>query len=474
MKFRLKSIAIVILGLLILVCSYQVYWLVNFHNQQYQKMETVIKNTIESTTLKELAIRMTYISGEKEEKEENLKVTNKNEVTIHKDSFSSKSHGQASFSMSVSRDSTNGENNSDSLYADLQYLTGNIQRGILSAVASIQPLNMVRFDSILSSDLSAQGLNIPHIIQCKTTEGDSLVNQIPNRTLDIKNSTEYTLDGLKDNTYSYYLYMENPKWHIFKDMWGLVAVSVLMVILMIATYVYLLKIILRQKTIDEIKSDFVNNMTHELKTPISVTYAAVDALQNFGMGDDPEKRDEYLTISREQLMYLNSLVEQILTMSVEERRNLRLAQENIELNKVFENQKNKFLLNASKPVAFTIDIQPIDLKIEADKLHFENVISNLIENAIKYSKESVNIKLSAGQTGNKTIISVTDNGIGIPNSSLNKIFDKFYRVSTGNIHDVKGYGLGLSYVKTIIDKQGWVIKVNSTEGKGTCFKIIIG
>ncbi|MDR2951055.1 MAG: HAMP domain-containing histidine kinase [Prevotella sp.] len=463
MKFRLKLTATVILILLVSVCTYQTYWLVNFHNQQYQKMETVVNNTIESSTFKELSIRMAMVSTKKNQEKE--------DTGLQTDS--SKNKDEASFSMSFSRDSTSGENNPDSIFADLQYITVHLKRGFLSAMESIQPLDLVRFDSILTADLSAQGLNMPHIIQCRVTETDSLVTQIPHISFDIKNSAEYAIESINDGMHSYILYMDNPKWYIFKDMWGLVTVSVLMVILLIVTYVYLIKIILRQKTIDEIKGDFINNMTHELKTPISVTYAAVDALQNFGMGDDPEKRDKYLTISREQLMYLNRLVEQILTMSVEERKNLKLVFEDIELDRVFENQKNKFLLNTSKPVAFTIDVEPTGLNVEADKLHFENVISNLIENAIKYSKESVNIKLSAYQAGSKTIISITDNGIGIPNSSLDKIFDKFYRVSTGNIHDVKGYGLGLSYVKTIVDKHGWEIKVESAEGKGTCFKIII-
>jgi signal transduction histidine kinase len=426
-------------------------------------METVVNNTIESSTFKELSIRMAMVSTKKNQEKE--------DTGLQTDS--SKNKDEASFSMSFSRDSTSGENNPDSIFADLQYITVHLKRGFLSAMESIQPLDLVRFDSILTADLSAQGLNMPHIIQCRVTETDSLVTQIPHISFDIKNSAEYAIESINDGMHSYILYMDNPKWYIFKDMWGLVTVSVLMVILLIVTYVYLIKIILRQKTIDEIKGDFINNMTHELKTPISVTYAAVDALQNFGMGDDPEKRDKYLTISREQLMYLNRLVEQILTMSVEERKNLKLVFEDIELDRVFENQKNKFLLNTSKPVAFTIDVEPTGLNVEADKLHFENVISNLIENAIKYSKESVNIKLSAYQAGSKTIISITDNGIGIPNSSLDKIFDKFYRVSTGNIHDVKGYGLGLSYVKTIVDKHGWEIKVESAEGKGTCFKIII-
>lgn len=164
----------------------------------------------------------------------------------------------------------------------------------MSAIGEITPLDLVRLDSIMSADLSAQGFDIPHVIQCRTSTGDTLVAQTPKGTFDFKNSKEYVLEGLKTEIHTYYLYMDNPKWYIFKDMWGLTSVSVLMVILLIVTFIYLLKIILRQKTIDEIKTDFVNNMTHELKTPISVTYAAVDALQNFGFGDDPIKEKNIL------------------------------------------------------------------------------------------------------------------------------------------------------------------------------------
>lgn len=466
MKFRLKFIAVVILSLLVMVCIYQTYWLINFHDQQYKKMEATIKNTIENSSFKELAIRMTIMSVE-EEKEKEIK----KQIGIT-DTLSKKS--EASFSMSISRDSTNGENDPDSLFADLQFINLELKNGLFNAIGGIRAFNMLRFDSIFSVELKNQGLNIPHQLQCRYKENDSLVARSPNVDFDIKNSEIYPLGGFGSEGYSYNLYMDSPKWYIFKDMWGLITVSVLMIILLIVTYVYLIKIILRQKTIDEIKGDFVNNMTHELKTPISVTYAAVDALQNFGLGDDPVKRNEYLNISREQLMYLNRLVEQILTMSVEERKNLRLTLESINLADEFESQKNKFLLNAAKPISFIIDINPQDLSVNADKLHFTNIIGNLIENAVKYSNDTVEIKLSAYRSGDKTIISVCDNGIGIPSNSLDKIFDKFYRVSTGNVHDIKGYGLGLSYVKTIVNKLGWDIRVESTLGKGTCFKIITG
>jgi signal transduction histidine kinase len=246
-----------------------------------------------------------------------------------------------------------------------------------------------------------------------------------------------------------------------------------MIVFVVFSYICLLRAIFRQKSLDEIKSDFVNNMTHELKTPISVAYAVTDALLNFGIIDDPEKRKEYLNVSKEQLMRLNGLVEQILTMSVEERKNLKLLPESLSVHDLFQQLEGQYLLNTQKNLAFEIKVDPEGLSIDADKVHFQNVIGNLIENSIKYSGESVLIKLLAEEKDDHIVISIEDNGFGIPSASLSKIFDRFYRVPTGDIHQAKGYGLGLYYVKTILEKHGWTIKVDSREGKGTTFRIII-
>ncbi|MFV0536166.1 MAG: sensor histidine kinase [Dysgonomonas sp.] len=471
MKFRLKLIAFTILSLLVLVCGYQTYWLINFHKEQYSKLERVIDKTIDDGFLKEMAIRLTIISSEKDQG----KYVETMVDTVGQNQVISNNKDGASFSMSFKEDTYNGtsKQNKDSVFQTLNYVNVAVKKGLSMTINSIKKPDIHRFDSILTADLLSQDLNIPHVIEIRKTANDSLIDRISKKEFIYKNSQKYPLEDWQDPDYSYILLMENPKWYIFKSMWGLVSVSLLMILLLVISYIYLLIVILKQKSIDEIKSDFVNNMTHELKTPISVTYAAIDAMQNFGLGQDPIKRDEYLSISKEQLLYLNSLVEQILTTSVEERKNLKLALENINIKDIFENQRNKFSLNPHKQIEFILDIKPGDVEIKADKLHFGNMISNLVENAIKYSDESVRIELAAYHSGGKTIIAISDSGIGIPNSSLDKIFDKFYRVSTGNIHNVKGYGLGLSYVKTIVDKHEWDIKVESSLGKGSCFKIII-
>ncbi|NDV77754.1 sensor histidine kinase KdpD [Dysgonomonas sp. 511] len=461
MKFRIKSIAFFILLMLVLVCGYQAYWLVSFHNEQYDKMEAAIMTALGNADFKEIAMRITTIH--ELQKDDSIPIQNQNKVLHYP--------GVIMPDVVVRIESTREDG--VKIWDDAKSMNVSVQQGFHRTVDTLKAIDFLRFDSLLHAELSSLEINIPYYLECVNIETDSVLMRLPE---DISQNErvkyeEFVFPFSEDKKQAYHLYLKQPRWHIFKSMLGLVAISVLMVALLIISYVYLLRIILRQKTIDEIKGDFINNMTHELKTPISVTYAAIDGLQNFGIGDDSEKRDKYLSISKDQLMYLNSLVEQILNMSVEERKNLKLNPVDIHLAEIFEDQRNKFLLNAPKPIEIEIEITPPDLEIRGDKIHFMNIMSNLIENAVKYSGDSVFIKLSAYKEGGKKIVSVSDNGIGIPNGVQDRIFDKFYRVSTGNIHNVKGYGLGLSYVKTIVEKHGWKIQVDSKEGRGSHFII---
>ena len=214
------------------------------------------------------------------------------------------------------------------------------------------------------------------------------------------------------------------------------------------------------------KDDFTNNMTHELKTPIAIAYAANDSLLQFPDPNDEARTKKYLTAALEQLSKLSGLVESILAMSMERRKHLAMAKENINLKefltKIIEQQK----LKTEKTCEFVLKC-PEDAVVEADPTHFSNVIGNLIDNSIKYSGDSVKIAIKLDSTG----LSVSDNGIGIPEKSLPDIWSKFYRVPHGNRTDVRGYGIGLFYVKSIIEKHGWNISVVSRQGKGSIFTI---
>ncbi len=220
------------------------------------------------------------------------------------------------------------------------------------------------------------------------------------------------------------------------------------------------------RTIEEMKDDFVSNMTHELKTPIAIAYSANDALLNYDTANDPQKKVTYLNIANRQLKRLGELVENILAMSMERRKAMKLKPETILLRPFVEEIAAAQRIRTEKEIVINVNMDD-DASVEADKTHLGNVLNNLIDNAIKYSGDSVTITVS----NDNGTISVKDNGIGIPSKSIPFLFNKFYRVPHGNRQDVRGYGIGLYYVRSILDKMGWDIEVRSKEGEGSVFTI---
>ena len=217
------------------------------------------------------------------------------------------------------------------------------------------------------------------------------------------------------------------------------------------------------------KDDFVSNMTHELKTPIAIAYSANDALLNYDADNNPQKKVTYLNIANKQLKRLGELVESILAMSMERRKTMKLKPETIQMRPFMEEIAAAQRMRSDKKITINVEVAE-DVSIEADKTHLSNILNNLIDNAIKYSGDSVAITVS----GNEKEISVTDNGIGIPGKSIPYLFNRFYRVPHGNRQDVRGYGIGLYYVKSILDKMGWNIDVRSKESEGSVFTIKLG
>ena len=288
---------------------------------------------------------------------------------------------------------------------------------------------------------------------------------VPGGTLEYSSDLweiEYRVNG----ELTYYAYISPLTNNILRGMGGVITTSALIALVLTFGFWYLLHVIARQRTIEEMKDDFVNNMTHELKTPIAIAYAANDSLLQFPDPKDEERTKKYLTAALDQLSKLSGLVENILAMSMERRKLLTMAKEKIRLRDFLANIIEQQKLKADKPCDIILECQG-DATVEADPSHFSNVIGNLIDNSIKYSDDSVSIVIKADAAG----VSVSDNGIGIPEKSMPDIWSKFYRVPHGNISDVKGYGIGLFYVKSIIDKHGWSIGVESKLGKGSKFTI---
>ncbi len=267
----------------------------------------------------------------------------------------------------------------------------------------------------------------------------------------------------------YRAYMTPLTRHILSQMLGVIITVFLLLVAFILAFWYLLHTVSKMRTIEEMKDDFVSNMTHELKTPIAIAYSANDALLNYDTDNDPQKKVTYLKIANKQLKRLGELVENILAMSMERRKTMKLKSETILLRPFVEEIATAQRMRMEKEIVINVNMSD-DASVEADKTHLGNVLNNLIDNAIKYSGDSVTITVS----NDNGAISVKDNGIGIPQKSIPFLFNKFYRVPHGNRQDVRGYGIGLYYVKSILDKMGWDIEARSKEGEGSVFTIKYG
>jgi two-component system, OmpR family, phosphate regulon sensor histidine kinase PhoR len=261
----------------------------------------------------------------------------------------------------------------------------------------------------------------------------------------------------------------------FKDfIWGsifwILASSVIFSIIIFAAFYITVRTMLTQKKLSEIKSDFINNMTHEFKTPLATISLAVDAIKNEKVQKDPIKLQYFSNIIKEENKRMNTHVETILQAALLEKRELQFNIKKISANFSIASVVDNFQLQLNQKEAIcNLQLNANPDIIEADELHFANVISNLIDNAIKYSKENLVIEVNTYTKHDFFYCKIEDNGIGMSKETVKNIFEKFYRAHTGNVHNVKGFGLGMSYVKTIIDSFNGNIEIQSVLGKGTTF-----
>ncbi len=265
---------------------------------------------------------------------------------------------------------------------------------------------------------------------------------------------------------------------IKKIVWGemtwIVVGSVLFTILIFAAFFITLKALLKQKKLSEIKSDFINNMTHEFKTPLATISLAVDALKNEKVINDRSKMDYFSDIIKAENKRMNKQVETILQAALLDKQEIQLNIKVLHANDLINSAINNIKLPVEeKQGKLEIFLSAENDLIKADEVHFTNLINNLLDNAVKYSKDNLIIKLTTQNINKSLRIKIEDNGIGMNKETLQRIFEKFYRAHTGNLHNVKGFGLGLSYVKTIVSAHHGKIKAESTPGKGSCFVIDI-
>ncbi len=265
---------------------------------------------------------------------------------------------------------------------------------------------------------------------------------------------------------------ENPRSAIFKSINLQIFFSLFLIALTIASFLFIYRNLVTQQRLADIKNDFISNITHELKTPIATVNVAIEALRNFGGLHNPEKTKEYLDISTIELQRLSLLVDKVLKISMFEKKEISLEKETFDIVQLTEGVIDSMKLQFEKQkVLISLETFGKNFAIDADKLHMTSVIYNLLDNALKYSKENPAISINIFDRVQYLEFRIRDNGIGILAEYKSKIFEQFFRVPAADNHNIKGYGLGLSYVNHIIKRHQGFIEVESELGKGSTFII---
>ena len=480
MNTRLIYIEILVIVALLGVAAYQAYWLEQLHYSLGEQMDKDIQEAMRVADLKEIFLRLKSIedngphgtmdvsAGIGEDGSLIAKSITTTNVTLDGEKLEQQT-GVILRSTPRPDSTANKESAFMKMLEDqisITELASMIQQGLHLGVDHFEGTRYEKFDTLLTAGLQQLGLSGIHQLACIKTD---TVYRFT--TPGYKPSMEARHYEYNWTNYGrYVLTIEPPTRLVWREMAGILTTSCVIVLLLGLAFYYLIRTILKQRTLDEMKTDFTNNITHELKTPIAVAYAANDALLNFGEQADEAKQRHYLALCRQQLERLSGMVEQILSMSMERRQQFRLNMEPVKLAQLLRPVIEQQELKADKPVSISLDIVPEDLVIQADHVHLSNILNNLIDNAVKYSSDEAKIEITATPTA----ITITDHGTGIATDKLPHIYDKFYRVPHGDVHDVKGYGLGLFYVKTMVEKHGWSINAMSTKGQGTTFTIELG
>lgn len=275
------------------------------------------------------------------------------------------------------------------------------------------------------------------------------------------------------NPITYRLDLEGTFPFILKRMSPSIIFSVFLVGVTLLSFMVLYRNLLRQRRLADVKNEFISNITHELKTPIATVSVAIEALRSFSASLNPQKTKEYLDISANELQRLSLLVDKVLKLSMFEKKEIELRYEPLNMQSLVDEVTSSMRLQFERKKA---DVQVEaggDTSLEGDRLHLVSVLFNLLDNALKYSNDYATIRISLKGIGSHVQLVVADSGIGIAQEYHHRIFDKFFRVPHGNVHNAKGYGLGLSYVSYVVQKHGGTIEVASEEGKGSRFTITL-
>ncbi len=348
-------------------------------------------------------------------------------------------------------------------------------KDIASAMSIQERVSKESLNKLLKEELEEYGVNTPFEFGIYSNE---IETKIKSDGFFYDKNKIYSIPIFIDNEGSnqYKLVVEFPqkKKFIISDLIGITLLSIIFTLIIIIAYSSALNQLIRQRNISEIKTDFINNMTHEFKTPIATINLALDAIKNPKIIDDKEKVFKYLQMIKDENKRMHAQVENVLRISKLEKKELNIKKESLNIIEVIEDAiEHVHLILEDRNGTITKNFSAVRTSVLINDTHFTNVIVNILENAIKYSPETPQINLLVENVKDSVVIKIKDNGIGMSKIAQKRVFEKFYREHTGDLHNVKGHGLGLSYVKRIIDDHNGQIFVESEKGKGSTFIIKI-
>ncbi len=334
-----------------------------------------------------------------------------------------------------------------------------------------------QLDTLLRIALGNQGIHTPYQYAVVDAQQDSvLMASTPQFAEFLPGDAQIALFPNDFVPSRAFLNIEFPQqnWYLLKKVWLTLLSSLLFTAIVVYCFYYAISTIFRQKKLSDMKNDFINNMTHELKTPISTVSLAVEALQDEQIGQNPNILQRYLGIIKEENMRLGSQVERVLQIASLDKKDYTLKKEKVDVHELIRKvEKNAAPSISKREGVLDTDLKATQPTVYADPHHLLNVLTNLIDNANKYSPQAPQVTLRTKSTRNGLVIEVQDRGLGMSREVQHKVFDKFYRAPTGNRHDVKGFGLGLSYVQSIVEAHGGQVSVQSKSGEGSTFKVYL-
>jgi two-component system phosphate regulon sensor histidine kinase PhoR len=335
-------------------------------------------------------------------------------------------------------------------------------------------------DTLLRFELHNKGIDLPFSYEVTTANSDSLIfskaNDITGQKPTFNRETCYQTPIFSKEVINdpgmIRLSFPQKNSLILNKMTATMATTGGLLMVLVFCFGYTIFSIIRQKKVSEMKTDFINNMTHEFKTPVSTIMIASEALKDDEIVKDKSRVARLANIIYEENERLGSHIERVLNIARIEKNDFKLDKKPIDVNEMIAVVIDSMALKLQKANAnTTLQLDAEDAIINADELHFSNVIYNLVDNAIKYSVEAPDITISTANKNGQIIINVVDKGVGMSRDQQTKIFEQFYRIPTGNLHDVKGFGLGLSYVNTVVKRLNGVISVKSEKEKGSEFEL---